>query len=244
MKRQIALISLACTIVSTGCSNSQAQPNAEAPSLQANSSIPSPVMVAAIPSPEPENTTTEISKSAVGKNNSYKCNRSTNHLFLGNGTYRNKYNNPVYSLHLCIGGKELNSYEVVTGRNFTQNKNRNQSGTHSPLPDGRYRMSNALTQGMVAEVGRVDGLSVSKPFLPITPSFGTGRSALGIHVDPSYNRDPKEDGTSGCIGLTNTADFKALWSDIKRYQIRDLQVAINTTGSNNPDIADRFLDKD
>ena len=100
-------------------------------------------------------------------------------------------------------------------------------------------MSNALTQGMVAEVGKVDGLSVRQPFLPISPMFSTGRSALGIHVDPSYNRDPQEDGTSGCIGLTNPADFKSLWSDLKRYQIRDLQVAINTRRSDHPDVADR-----
>jgi L,D-transpeptidase catalytic domain len=243
MKRQIALISLACTIFSTGCSDSQAKPTIESPSLRTNSMIASPAVVAAVPSPEPENTTTEISKSAVGKNNSYKCNRSTNHLFLGNGTYRNKYNNPVYALHLCVGGKELKSYEVVTGRSFTQNKNRNKSGTHSPLPDGRYRMSNALTPGLVAEVGRVDGLGVRQPFLPISPMFSTGRSALGFHVDPSYNKDPKEDGTSGCIGLTNAADFRSFWSDVQRYQIRDLQVAINTTGSNNPNVADRLLNK-
>jgi hypothetical protein len=73
--------------------------------------------------------------------------------------------------------------------------------------------------------------------------FSTGRSALGFHVDPSYNKDPKEDGTSGCIGLTNAADFRSFWSDVQRYQIRDLQVAINTTGSNNPNVADRLLNK-
>jgi L,D-transpeptidase catalytic domain len=240
MKSQILLITLACSIAVTGCSISQAQPNID--NTQANSGISSPAMIAAIPSPETESTRNGISKSSIETSSGYKCKKSANHLFLGNGTQKNRYNNPIYSLHLCVDGKELKSYEIVTGRSFTQKKNRNQSGTHSPLPDGKYRMSNALVQGMVVEVGRVGGLNVSQPFLPITPSFSTGRSALGFHVDPSYNRDPKEDGTSGCIGLTNAEDFKSLWAEIKRYQIRDLQVAIKTTGSNNPDIADRLID--
>ena len=152
---------------------------------------------------------------------------------------KNKYGNPIYLLHVCVGGKERRSFEIVTGRSFTQLKNHNQSGTHSPLPNGKYRMSTALTQGMVVEVGRVDGLSVRQPFLPISPMFSTGRSALGIHLDPSYNIDPKEDGTSGCIGLTNATDFKSLWANIQQYQIRDLQVAINTRASDNPNVAER-----
>ena len=236
MKLKLVLITVAAIITSTGCTSSQAQQNVEAVNIQAtNESAPAvttPVAPALVP-------VGDISKSSVESASKYQCESVNNHLFLGNGTTQNKYGNPIYTLHLCIGGKELKSYEIVTGRNFTQQKNRNQSGTHSPLPNGKYRMSNALTQGMVVEVGKVDGLSVRQPFLPISPMFSTGRSALGIHVDPSYNRDPQEDGTSGCIGLTNPADFKSLWSDLKRYQIRDLQVAINTRRSDHPDVADR-----
>jgi L,D-transpeptidase catalytic domain len=243
MKPQVLLITLACTIAATGCSTSQAQGKVKSSNLQTNSGISNPVGTAIVPSPEPGNTRTEISKSSVETDGGYKCNRTANHLFLGNGTQKNRYKNPIYTLHLCVAGKELKSYEIVTGRSFTQKKNRNQSGTHSPLPNGKYRMNSALTQGMVVEVGRVNGLNVSQPFLPITPLFSTGRSALGIHVDPSYNKDPKEDGTSGCIGLTNAEDFRSLWSEIKHYQIKDLQVAINTTGSNNPDVADRRIDE-
>jgi hypothetical protein len=239
MNSQLKLTAIACAIAITGCSSSQAQPNIQSPNIQSNSSTSSATTIAVSPSPESESTAPAISKSPIDSGSGYQCTSTKSHLFLGNGTAKNSYGNPIYSLHLCIGGKEIRSYEIVTGRNFTQKKNRNQSGTHSPLPNGKYRVSNSLTQGMVAEVGRVNGLSVSKPFLPISPMFSTGRSALGIHVDPSYNKDPKEDGTSGCIGLTNTGDFKALWADIKRYQIKDLQVAINTKGSNNPDVADR-----
>lgn len=230
MQLKIVLITLACTIASAGCSSSQAQPN---------SGTPNPIAVAVSPVIEPDSSAPEISASSIEPTSGYQCNGTNNHLFLGNGTAKNKYDNPIYTLHLCVGGKEQRSFEIVTGRNFTQLKNRNQSGTHSPLPNGKYRIGTALTQGTVVEVGRVDGLRVSQPFLPISPLFSTGRSALGIHVDPSYNIDPKEDGTSGCIGLTNPTDFKSLWANIQQYQVRELQVAINTKASDNPDVADR-----
>jgi L,D-transpeptidase catalytic domain len=231
MKSQPILIALTCAISLIGCANSQAQPASKAPVQTATSQTTS--------SEELPTAGAEISKSSVEPTSSNRCKSTNNHLFLGNGTTKNKYGNPIYILHLCVAGKERRSFEIVTGRSFTQLKNRNQSGTHSPLPNGRYRVSNSLTPGMVAEVGRVDGLSVRQPFLPISPMFSTGRSALGIHLDPSYNIDPKEDGTSGCIGLTNTADFKSLWANIQNYQIRELQVAINTRAVDNPNVAER-----
>ena len=39
-------------------------------------------------------------------------------------------------------------------------------------------------------------------FLPIEPLFPTGRYALGIHYDPSFQKTNGEDGTVGCIALT------------------------------------------
>lgn len=232
MKIRLALITIACAI--TSCSSSQAELSSKTTSIQLTSEIPASAMTVA---PLTLNKVSKSSKPSVNPTSKYQCNSTDNHLFLDNGTTKNSYGNPIYILRLCIKGKEQKSYQIVTGRSFTQQRNRNQSGTHSPLPDGRYRISDELTQGTVVEVGRVDGLNVSQPFLPISPMFRTGRSALGIHVDPSYNKDPKEDGTSGCIGLTNTADFKSLWSDINQYQIRDLQVAINTKGSDHPNVA-------
>lgn len=242
MKIKLTLITIACAI--TSCSSSQAQPNSEAKTAELTGQLPAPAVVAPTPAAiavtsavEPVAPLNKVSKSSTDSVSNYQCNSSKNHLFLGNGTAKNKYGNPIYILHLCIGGKEQSSYEIVTGRSFTQLKNRHQSGTHSPLPNGKYRVSSGLTQGMLVEVGKVSGLNVSQPFLPVSPMFGTGRSALGIHVDPSYNKDPKEDGTSGCIGLTNPADFKSLWSEINQYQIRSLEVAINTKASDYPNVA-------
>jgi hypothetical protein len=240
MKSPLILIMLACSIAITGCSISQAQPNTSQQTSRVSSSSAShPSTIAVTPLEAIDRPKTEISTSSVDSFSRSQCRSNNNHLFLGSGKTKNKYGNPIYTLHLCVGGKEIKNYQIVSGRNFTQTKNRHQSGTHSPLPDGKYRMSKNLTQGTLAEVGRVSGLGFSQPFLPISPLFGTSRSALGIHVDPSYNRDPKEDGTSGCIGITNTADFKALWADINRYQIKDLQVAINHQASEFSDVAKR-----
>ncbi len=235
MKVKLALITIACAI--TSCSSSQAQPNSDATNIQLNSEASAPAVMAVSPTTEAVVPMNKLSKSSIDSVSKYQCNSTKNHLFLGNGTAKNKYGNPIYILHLCVGGREQKSYEIVTGRSFTQQKNRHQSGTHSPLPNGKYRMSSGLTQGTLVEVGKVSGLNVSQPFLPISPMFGTGRSALGFHVDPSYNKDSKEDGTSGCIGLTTSADFKSLWSDINQYQIRSLEVAIDTKASDNPNVA-------
>ena len=241
MRIKLALITIACAI--TSCSSSQAQPNSESATVELNSQTPvsavveAPAAIAVSQPVEPVAPLNEISKSSTDSVSKYQCSSTSNHLFLDNATTKNNYGNPIYVLRLCIEGKEQKSYQIVTGRSFTQLRNRNQSGTHSPLPNGKYRISTGLTQGTLVEVGKVSGLNVSQPFLPISPMFGTGRSALGIHVDPSYNKDPKEDGTSGCIGLTNPADFKSLWSDIKNYQIRNLEVAINTKASDHPNVA-------
>jgi hypothetical protein len=235
MKSQIVLLTIACGIAAAGCSSTQAQSTSES---TATTEIAS-VEAKNTDSSQLDNSTETLSNSPIAAKAGYQCQGNKNHLFLGNGTKKNNYGNPIYTLHLCVDGKNKKSFEIVTGRSFTQTKNRHQSGNHSPLPNGKYTISSGLTQGTLAEVGRVDGLNVSKPFLPISPLFRTGRSALGIHVDPSYNIDRKEDGTSGCIGMLNQADFKSLWADIRHYQVRDLQVTINTRAIDNPDVANQ-----
>ena len=237
MNSNLRLTTLICALAMTGCTNSQAQP-ANSPNVQTNIEATNPAIATTNPV-EVEANNTAISKSSIDQNSGDRCKSTNNHLFLGNGTMKNKYGNPIYLLYLCVNGKERRSFEIVAGRNFTQQRNRDRSGTQSPLPNGKYRVGNALTPGLLVEVGKVEGLGVRQPFLPISPLFSTGRSALGFHVDPSYNKDPKEDGTSGCIGLTNPADFKSRWSNIQQYQIKELQVAINTRAADNPNVAER-----
>ena len=130
----------------------------------------------------------------------------------------NQIGNPLYTLELYMNGKSINSLTAVSGRVNTQNRDRNRSGTHAPLPDGVYSVSNYLTNGTIPEVGG--------KFMPITPRFSTGRSALGIHYDPSFNKNNGEDGTSGCIALTSKADRDLVYNFVLTYKPKTLVVEI------------------
>lgn len=131
---------------------------------------------------------------------------------------KNKLDNPLYDLKIVINDNALHIYPAVTGRSDTQTRNRHVAGTEAPLPDGIYRIASSTVPGTHPEVGG--------RFLPIYPMFKTGRSALGIHYDPSFEKDNGEDGTSGCIALTNQQDFNILLSYVYRYQIEYLEVKI------------------
>ena len=130
----------------------------------------------------------------------------------------NNQGNPLYRLNLYVKGQLTQQYLTVTGRSFTQNRNRNQSGTEAPLPDGRYTVSFRTVPATHIEVGG--------RFLPIEPTFRTGRTYLGIHYDPSYNKSNGEDGTAGCIALTNKADFDRVLDYISSYRPQYLTVDI------------------
>lgn len=130
----------------------------------------------------------------------------------------NLLGNPLYELRLYVNGELTNSYQTVSGRSHTQNKNRHQSGTEAPLPDGQYKVAKTTVAGTIPEAG--------DRFLAIQPLFQTGRSALGIHYDPSFEKNNGEDGTSGCIGLTNKQDFDEVLNYIRIYQPQYLKVNI------------------
>lgn len=130
----------------------------------------------------------------------------------------NQQKNPIYLLRVYHQGQLLYTFETVSGRYFTQNRNRNQAGTEAPLPDGNYRISSHTVPGTLVEVGG--------RFLPVYPQFSTGRSALGIHYDPSYNKGNGEDGTAGCIGLSSRGYFSTLVTFIETYKPQLLVVDI------------------
>jgi hypothetical protein len=73
----------------------------------------------------------------------------------------NKLSNPLYKLDLYANGELVTTYEVVTGRHDTQDRNRNKAGTEAPLPDGSYQVASSTIAGTHPEVGR--------RFLPIQP---------------------------------------------------------------------------
>ncbi|MGK7884324.1 MAG: L,D-transpeptidase [Crocosphaera sp.] len=130
----------------------------------------------------------------------------------------NTVGNPLYELRLYANGRLMATYKTVTGRAESQNRNRHQSGTEAPLPDGQYQVASAVVAGTHPEVGG--------RFLPIEPLFATGRYALGIHYDPSFQKTNGEDGTQGCIALTNKRDLDQVLQYVHTYQPQYLEVKL------------------
>lgn len=163
-------------------------------------------------------------KLSKGNHKSQKI--STGPAFYRNGNYMNliptgqanSLGNPLYELRLFANGQLVGSYMTVSGRAYTQDRNRNKSGTEAPLPDGRYQVTYLVTRGSIPEAG--------DRFLPIQPLFATGRSSLGIHYDPSFEKNNGEDGTSGCVGLTNREDLNQVLEYVHTYKPQFLDVAI------------------
>jgi hypothetical protein len=137
----------------------------------------------------------------------------------------NKFRNPIYKLTAYRNKTSSSTFQLdaVTGRGFTQTRNRYQSQTEAPLPDGSYSISSRVVVGTLAEVGGT--------MVPIFPKPGFDRrmrrSALGIHWDPSFNKDKKEDGTSGCIGLTSKNNYHRVRDFVLTYHPRSLEVQID-----------------
>lgn len=148
-------------------------------------------------------------------------------LILSQDTDRsfNKFNNPIYKLTAYRDRTSDYSFQLnaVTGRGFTQSRNRYQSNTEAPLPDGSYSIATRVVKGTITEVGGT--------MIPIFPKSGFDsrmrRTALGIHWDPSFDKDAKEDGTSGCIGLTNKSNYYQVRNFILKYRPRSLEVQID-----------------
>lgn len=144
--------------------------------------------------------------------------KSDNYMKLIPTGKTNAVGNPLYQLHLYANGQEIGAYYTVSGRAHTQNKNRHRAGTEAPLPDGKYKVARMPIPGTIAEAG--------DRFLPIQPLFQTGRSALGIHYDPSFEKKNGEDGTSGCIALKNKSELNQVLNYVRIYQPKYLQVNI------------------
>lgn len=126
----------------------------------------------------------------------------------------NKFGNSIWLLTL----PNCKSFKAVTGRANTQKLDRNQSGNHSPLPPGSYRVGRTHdTKGLNSELG-------GTWFIDLEPNFKTSRSQLGIHWDPSYERSKVDDGTAGCLALTNSEDLDGIEAAIRHDRIHTLIV--------------------
>lgn len=132
----------------------------------------------------------------------------------------NKFGNPILEISVVTEQGVLRSYLATSGRGYTQNRNRHQAGTEAPLPNGRYRLGSIHKGPFSArELG-------TDYFVDAFPMFSTGRTELGLHLDPSYNADPKEDGTAGCLGLVSNKDLQDLVRYIRQHNIRIMTVDI------------------
>jgi hypothetical protein len=131
----------------------------------------------------------------------------------------NRVGNPIYKLEAYLDGRRYKVFKVVTGRSYSQGKNRNRRNSGAPLPDGVYGVSKWIAPGVHREAGRT--------FVAVYPQFKTKRNNMGIHLDRSYNKRNGEDGTSGCIGLTNRADRDKFNKYVRKYHPRNLIVKIS-----------------
>jgi len=136
-------------------------------------------------------------------------------LILSKTNRSNILGNPIWALTTPSG----QSFDVVTGRSFTQSKNRHQEGTEAPLPPGTYYIGKTHHGPFsLEELG-------NSWFIDLIPQFNTGRTELGIHLDPSFGISENEDGTSGCIGMTNPQDLNELVHLIETRGINKLVVS-------------------
>ncbi|WP_373544665.1 hypothetical protein [Chamaesiphon sp.] len=137
---------------------------------------------------------------------------------LNKGT--NDIGNPIYTLEAYVDGEIYQTFNTISGTVNTQNMDRNVGNNSAPLPDGLYDVSNQILPGIVPEVG--------KTFISIFPKFETGRSGLGIHLDPSFNQRNGYDGTAGCIGMTTATDRDAINKFVTKYHPHSLVVKIES----------------
>ena len=132
----------------------------------------------------------------------------------------NDVGNPLYTLEAYVRGERYQTFTAVSGTARSQNFNRNRGANSAPLPDGLYNVSNQITSGQAYEVGRT--------FIGIYPSFQTGRTDLGIHLDRSFNQANGFDGTAGCIGIATVAERDAINEFVSKYHPRNLFVKIES----------------
>lgn len=136
-------------------------------------------------------------------------------LYVTKTTKVNSQNNPILKIEVYSKGKYEREFEALSGRAYTQNLDRNVAGNKSPLPKGEYILGSVRSSELY-ETGGV--------FLPATSLFSTNRSALGIHVDPSWGLANGEDGTSGCIAVKSLNQFNILNNIIEQNDIVQLIV--------------------
>ena len=154
--------------------------------------------------------TTSLSTSIPANESVLVLNRTTRSLA--------RTGDPIWSLRLEAPGQPVQRFDAVSGRVHRQNADRHRSGTRAPLPAGRYSL------GPVEPLGPSDPRELGPIWIGIEPQFPTGRGHLGIHLDPSANRNANS-GTLGCVGLIRWDDMQTLAGLVQRRNVRTLLVS-------------------
>lgn len=132
-------------------------------------------------------------------------------LTLSRAGIDNKFGNPIWLLSVDLPDGSTEKFTAVTGRAYSQGRDRNVSGLKAPLPAGQYNLGTVHRDGFSSpEIG-------GYAFIDLNPKFMTGRTDLGIHNDPSFDKDPVEDGTDGCVALTSKEQLVKLVALLKPY---------------------------
>lgn len=125
----------------------------------------------------------------------------------------NKLQNPILSINIYKNNTLIKSFNGVSGRYNTQLLDRHSSGNESPSPNGKYILG-IPSKGLSKETGGV--------FLPYKPQFSTNRSNLGVHIDPSWELNNGDDGTSGCLAVKTLTEYNELVKLIQTNNIKSL----------------------
>ena len=154
--------------------------------------------------------TTSLSTSIPANESVLVVNRTTRPLA--------RTGDPIWSLRLESLGQPVQHVDAVSGRAHRQNADRHRSGIRAPLPAGCYSL------GPVEPLGPADPRELGPIWIGIEPQFPTGRGQLGIHLDPSANRNANS-GTLGCVGLIRWDDMQTLAGLVQRRNVRTLVVS-------------------
>ena len=151
--------------------------------------------------------TTSLSTSIPANESVLVLNRTTRPLA--------RTGDPIWSLRLESLGQPVQHVDAVGGRAHRQNADRHRSGIRVLLPAGRYSL------GPVEPLGPADPRELGPIWIGIEPQFPTGRGQLGIHLDPSANRNANS-GTLGCVGLIRWDEMQTLEGLVQRRNVRAL----------------------
>ncbi len=117
----------------------------------------------------------------------------------------------VYKTRLIdSNGKTIKTVRAVSGRANKQTPS-HVEGTQTPLPFGIYKFD------FPGSVERKDG-EFGGVWSPVTPTFKTGRSEIGIHYDPSALLNNANSGTAGCFATPTVAERETMTSFIRNHK--------------------------